>query len=141
MLDRVTFLLNGDLSPVFGGDGVAVETTTEVGQAAPVVAPQQAEQPGFFGQWGFIGIWVAVIAIFYFLTVRPQRKRAKETQQMQAALKVGDKVVTSSGMYGRIAEVATDRFVIEFGDNKSIFIPVRKSDVHASQDVKKDDKK
>lgn len=141
MLDRVTFLLNGDLSPVFGGDGVAVETTAETGQAAPAAIPQEAESPGFFGQWGFIGIWVAVIAVFYFLTVRPQRKRAKETQEMQSNLKVGDNVVTSNGMFGRIAEVATDRFVVEFGDNKSIFIPVRKSDVHVVPDAKKEDKK
>lgn len=137
MLDRMTFLLNGDLSPVFGGDGVAVETTTETGQPAPAPIPQEAQQPGLFGQWGFIGIWVAVIAVFYFLTIRPQRKRAKETQEMQAGLKVGDNVVTSSGMFGRIAEVKDDRFVVEFGDNRSLFIPVRKADVHVVQDAKK----
>ena len=142
MLDRMTFLLNGDLSPVFGGDGVAVEAVTETGQVVPAAVPQQAEQTGLFGNWwSMLLIWGGIIAIFYFLTIRPQRKRAKEMQDMQSALKVGDNVVTGSGMFGRIAEVKDDRFIVEFGDNRSIFIPIRKSDVHVVPDAKKDEKK
>ena len=135
MLNRVTVLLNGDLSPIFGAGDVQAPavTTGEVGQPAVGTAPQ-AEQGGF--PWMMIAIWVAVIAVFYFMTIRPQRKRAKDMQEMQAGIRVGDKIVTNSGMFGRIAEVGEDCFMVEFGTNRSIFIPIRKSDVQGVQEPK-----
>ena len=46
---------------------------------------------------------VGMLAIFYFLLIRPQQKRQKETQKMIQALRKGDRVVTASGMYGTVA--------------------------------------
>jgi len=134
MLQRATFLLNGDLSPQFGGDGAVAQEGqpqqhAETGtQVVHQDAQQGAQDQGFFS-WQIIAVWVAVIGIFYFMTIRPQRKRAKEMKEMQTGLRVGDKVVTNSGMFGRIAEVGHDSFVVEFGTNRSIHIPVRKTDV------------
>jgi len=47
----------------------------------------------------------AVIAIFYFMMIRPQQKRAKEHQKLLASIKKGDPVVTSSGIHGTVHEV------------------------------------
>lgn len=59
---------------------------------------------------------VAMIAIFYFLILRPQQKREKTRQGFIAQLKRGDEVVTSTGMFGRV-EGLTDQFVtLEISD-------------------------
>jgi len=47
----------------------------------------------------------AVIAIFYFMMIRPQQKRAKEHQKLLSAIKRGDNVVTSSGIHGVVLDV------------------------------------
>lgn len=50
---------------------------------------------------------------FYFLMIRPQIKKQKQEKNFQESLKVGRRVVTTSGMHGRIAQVQEDGFVIE----------------------------
>jgi preprotein translocase subunit YajC len=52
-----------------------------------------------------IGMPIALIVLFYFLMIRPQQKRAKQHQNMLAALKRGDSVVLSSGMIGKVVRV------------------------------------
>lgn len=49
-----------------------------------------------------IGFLVVLFGLFYFIAIRPQRKRQKEHQEMVSALKKGDEVITSSGMLGKI---------------------------------------
>ena len=50
---------------------------------------------------------------FYFLMIRPQMKKSKQEKNFQAELKVGSRVVTTSGMHGRIAQIQEDGVVIE----------------------------
>ena len=57
--------------------------------------------------------YVAMIAVFYFLMIRPQQKRAKTERAFESNLKVGDKIVTKSGIHGKIAELAETTIVIE----------------------------
>lgn len=56
---------------------------------------------------------VLMIAVFYFLLIMPQQKRAKKEKAFEQGLKVGDKVVTKAGIHGKIAEMAADTVVIE----------------------------
>jgi len=65
------------------------------------------------GQYSSIIFMVAMFAIFYFMLIRPQRKRDKEIKEMRSALKRGDEVVTIGGIYGRIIKVNEDIVVIE----------------------------
>lgn len=64
---------------------------------------------------------VAMVAIFYFILIRPQKKKEKELKNMLAALKVGDEVATIGGIHGKIVRVKDDLFVLEsgVGTNKS----------------------
>ena len=55
----------------------------------------------------------ALFLVFYFFMIRPQQKRAKQEKQFEADLKVGDKIVTKSGLHGKIAELADTTIVIE----------------------------
>ncbi len=54
-----------------------------------------------------------MIAVFYFLLIMPQQKRAKKEKAFEQGIKVGDKVITKSGIHGKIAELAADSVVIE----------------------------
>ncbi len=56
---------------------------------------------------------VAIFAIFYFLTVRPQQKQRKAHEEMTRELKKGDKVITSSGIYGQIKRVDAEAVSLE----------------------------
>jgi len=56
---------------------------------------------------------VFIFGIFYFLMVRPQRKRQKEHQDLVGGLKRGDKVITAGGIYGVIETVSDDSVVMK----------------------------
>lgn len=57
-----------------------------------------------------------LIFVFYFMLIRPQRKREKETRAMLAALKVGDKIVTIGGICGKIVKIKDTYVFIETGN-------------------------
>jgi preprotein translocase subunit YajC len=61
-----------------------------------------------------------IIVIFYLLIIMPMKKRQKKVEQMITALKNGDKVITSSGMYGVIAGVKDKTFIIKIADQVKI---------------------
>jgi preprotein translocase subunit YajC len=56
---------------------------------------------------------VAMVAIFYFLLIRPQRKRDKEAKEMMASLKKGDKIVTIGGIRGTVSAVKETTVVVK----------------------------
>ena len=61
---------------------------------------------------------VVVIGVFYFLMIRPESKRKKETQKMLSELSVGDQVTTIGGIRGTICAVKEDTVVIESGADR-----------------------
>lgn len=54
-----------------------------------------------------------MLVVVYFLMIRPQQQRAKKEKEFEAAVKVGDKIITKSGIHGKIAELQDDTVVIE----------------------------
>ena len=58
---------------------------------------------------------VVMVAVFYFILIRPENKRKKEAQKMREAVKVGDRVTTIGGIVGTVVNVKENRFVIETG--------------------------
>ena len=57
--------------------------------------------------------FILMFVVIYFFMIRPQQKRAKQEKEFESALKVGDKIITKSGLHGKIAEVAETTVVIE----------------------------
>jgi len=57
--------------------------------------------------------FILMFVVVYFFMIRPQQKRAKQEKQFEADLKVGDKIITKSGIHGKIAELADATIVIE----------------------------
>jgi len=57
--------------------------------------------------------YILMIGVFYFLMIRPQQKRAKAEKEFENQLKAGDKIITKSGIHGKISELAEKTIVIE----------------------------
>jgi preprotein translocase subunit YajC len=70
---------------------------------------------------------VALLAVFYFLVLRPQQKRAKEQKTMIEALQKGDEIATVGGVMGKVVKVAEDNVAIEIATN--VVIQVQKAAV------------
>ena len=58
---------------------------------------------------------VIMVGIFYFMLIRPENKRKKESEQMRNSLKTGDKITTIGGIMGTVVSIKDDKFVIETG--------------------------
>ena len=56
---------------------------------------------------------VLMIAVFYFLLIRPQQQRVKKEKAFESGLKVGDRIITKAGIHGKIAEMNDDTIVVE----------------------------
>ena len=87
----------------------------------------QAGAPSASGEIAPLLMMVVFIAIFYFLLIRPQQKKAKDHQAMIAKLSVGDEVVTSGGILGRVTDVGDTFVTLEIAD--SVRIKVQKVQV------------
>jgi preprotein translocase subunit YajC len=73
-------------------------------------------QTGPSGLASFLPL-VLIFAIFYFLLIAPMRKRQKALQAMIAALKKGDKVVTTGGIYGEVYALEEETLILKVADN------------------------
>ena len=64
--------------------------------------------------------FVLILLVFYFLMIRPQKKQQLEHQKMLEALKKGDHVLTSGGMFGTVVGVQKDRVVLKVAENVKV---------------------
>lgn len=80
------------------------------------------------GAAGILGnpifMFVIIIAIMYFMMIRPQRKRQKEIDNFRRSLQPGMEVVTSGGIYGKIKEVNEGVVVLEIAHNVNIRVDI-----------------
>ena len=72
------------------------------------------------GQFQYALLMAAFIALFYFMLIRPQQRRAKEHQALISKLATGDEVVTSGGLLGRITEVGDTFVTLEVADGVKV---------------------
>lgn len=82
-----------------------------------LMAPQGGEGPSLISNLILFG---SIIAIFYFMIIRPQQKREKERQGMLSALKKGDKVVTGGGIHGTVMGLEEKTVLVQVADNVKI---------------------
>ena len=83
---------------------------------AVVMAPRQ----GANGTFVFFLNMSAVVLIFYFLLIRPQRKERDRQKQMIAAIAKGDEIVTNGGIIGTVIRAEEDRLIIKTGGESKI---------------------
>ncbi|MBQ6632825.1 MAG: preprotein translocase subunit YajC [Ruminococcus sp.] len=79
-----------------------------------------AEQQASAGQLAMTFLpLVLILAVFYFIIIRPQRKQEKQDAQMRDNLEIGDEVVTNGGIVGIVFQIKEDTVVIETGGDRS----------------------
>lgn len=77
-------------------------------------------------------VWLVIFfVIMYFLMIRPQKKEQKKKDLMLSELAVGDTVLTTSGFYGTVIDLADDTVIVEFGNNKNCRIPMQREAIAA----------
>ena len=69
--------------------------------------------------------FILIIVVFYFFMIRPQMKKQKELRKFRESLKKGDKVITTGGIYGKVAEVKETHVVVEIA--KDTLVKIDKS--------------
>ena len=67
------------------------------------------------GLLGMLPMLLIMVAVFYFMIIRPENKRKKEAEQLRSNIKNGDKITTIGGIVGKVVDVKEDKFVIETG--------------------------
>jgi preprotein translocase subunit YajC len=82
-----------------------------------VASPPAAGQPSLLTQ---MFPFVLMLGIFYLLVLLPMRRRQKKIQEFQSGLQVGDKVITTSGIYGQITKVSDASVQIQIADKVKI---------------------
>ena len=108
-----------------------ISTAMAQAEGAPQVASQPAGNP-------LVMIFI-LMAIIYFLVLRPQNKARNEHRSLLASLKKGDKIVTDGGIVGLVHQVEEERVVVEVGDR--VRIPFLKDSVkglYSSADTAKE---
>ncbi|MFN0122379.1 MAG: preprotein translocase subunit YajC [Blastocatellia bacterium] len=79
--------------------------------------------------------FIAIFALMYFMLIRPQQKRQQAVQQMLENLKVGDRIVTTGGIYGTITIVREDKKVLQIriAENPAVRIDIARTAVAGLQ--------
>lgn len=81
-----------------------------------------AAQPQASSNIPMLLLMAGLFGVFYFTTIRPQQKKAKEQKKFQDELSKGDKVITMSGIHGKIVKTDESTFDIEIANNTVITI-------------------
>lgn len=120
------FLLDG----VIRSQSVLEKSSEAVSEISKTTVKTGGGSMGFLSTVpGIIIYFIVIIAIFYFLAIRPQKKREKQLSAVRNEIKAGDYVLLDSGIYGKVASISDNVFIIEFGTNKGVLIPVLKQRV------------
>jgi preprotein translocase subunit YajC len=81
-----------------------------------------ASPPNGGGGWIQFVPFVLVIGIFYFIILMPMQRKQKKVQEFQRSLKVGDRVITTGGIYGQITKVSDEAVQLQIADKVRIDI-------------------
>ena len=115
ILNFANILAEEAVSVATAGEAVAADSTATATAAAPMGGEMITT----------LVMTVAMVAIFYFLLIRPQRKKDKQVKNMLAALKVGDRICTIGGLYGTIAALKDDTVTLTMGSLQNTIVIAR----------------
>ena len=119
---------------VYGGLGMFNEFIAYAAPAADAAA-QTGEVSTTAALAANILPFAVLILFFWLFIIRPQRKREKQTREMLAALKVGDKITTIGGIVGKVARIKDDTVTIETGADKVKIVFERKAIASVEQKI------
>jgi preprotein translocase subunit YajC len=103
----------------------------EAGTQAAGTTGGKTANPG--SPYSSLIFFAVIFGVMYFLMIRPQQKRAKETQRMLASLQQNDKVITNTGIYGRVISIKPDKdiVVVEIDETNHVKVEMQRSAIAA----------
>ncbi|MDD7183476.1 preprotein translocase subunit YajC [Peptostreptococcus porci] len=66
-----------------------------------------------------IGLWIVIFVAFYFILIRPQKKKDQKLREMRDSIEKGDTVVTIGGIIAKVTRVEEDKIILELGPNRT----------------------
>lgn len=118
----------------------AVDSATVMKAVDSATTSATSGTPPPNNEWMTLLIWVAAfIAIIYFMILRPQKKQQQERKNLLASIKAGDRVMTTSGIFGTIVKVNEQTYVVKISDSTQVemlhaavaeVIPEKKESTH-----------
>ena len=78
------------------------------------------QQDGSSSMVGNLVLFGSIIAIFYFMIIRPQQKRAKEREQMMSSIEKGDKIITAGGIHATVVGLDDKSVLVQIADNVKV---------------------
>ena len=78
-----------------------------------MIRPQQKRDFKIMGQLTQFAPFLLMFVVIYFFMIRPQQKKAKNEKEFESSLKVGDKIITKSGLHGKVSELADTTVIVE----------------------------
>lgn len=98
------------------------------------------QNPGMFDNiWGTALLIGAIVLVFYFLMVRPQKKERARMKSMLESLRKNDEVVTAGGVHGRVAAIKDDVIILKIDENSDVKLRVSRTSIIGV--VKREDEK
>ncbi len=122
-------------TPVSTGPAKPAETTAATSADTTSTAKSSGGLGEAFG--GMMPMLVGMMLIFYFLLIRPEKKRREAQLALLTAMKEGDAVVTTSGIYGNVSKIDGDDIVLVIDTKKDVRMRVRKDAVTSIMETKK----
>ena len=89
---------------------------------AGILLQGAAPDGGGASNYSFLIMMALFFVIIYFFMIRPQQKKQKDIQKAREAIKPGDKVITSGGLYGKVREVSDKYMVVEIAEGVKVRI-------------------
>ena len=113
---------------------LAEATESAVAVGADTVTESTGTTAGSGDMFSMILMMVAMVAVFYFLLIRPQRKKEKAVKNMLGNLKVGDRICTIGGFYGTVAAIKDDTITLTMGSLQNTVV-IKRSAVGSVENV------
>lgn len=109
-----------------------LDAAADVAVATSTAADQNGNKSG---SWiPTLVMIIAMVAIFYFMIIRPQKKRDNQAKEMRNSIKVGDEIVTIGGICGRVTNVKDDTITILSSESKMTFLKTAVASVESKDD-------
>ncbi len=113
----------------------ALLTNTVVNGAASSGGDAAASSSGGMNPMMIMILYIVVIfGVIYIFSIRPQKKKNAAMEQMRKEIMPGDPVLLANGMFGKVVDVTAECYIIEFGTNKGVRVPVLKQEVYAKKE-------
>lgn len=103
-------------------DNAFAQTTSQTGVPASAAGAHPAAAQGPLGNFSFFVPFLAIVGLFYFLMIYPQKKEQQKREETLKAIQRGDRVLTRGGLYGTVADIKEQVLTLKINESQKVEI-------------------